>query len=197
MSGKNNIKIILLGESGVGKTNLINVSLDREFEENSASTNYCSYLEGILDYNNKKYSYALWDTAGQEIYRSLNRIFIKESKIILFVYSINNKDSFDEMEYWINSAEEILAEGKYIRALVGNKSDLFEEQIVSDDDAQKLADKYKMKMKITSALTDKAGFKLFLKELIIDYIESIATEEENINIKLGNQNDEQTKKKCC
>ena len=197
MSGKNNIKIILLGESGVGKTNLINVSLDREFEENSASTNYCSYLEGILDYNNKKYSYALWDTAGQEIYRSLNRIFIKESKIILFVYSINNKDSFNEMEYWINSAEEILGEDKYIRALVGNKSDLYEEQIVSDDDAQKLADKYKMKMKITSALTDKAGFKLFLKELIIDYIESIATEEENINIKLGNQNDEQTKKKCC
>ena len=197
MSGKNNIKIILLGESGVGKTNLINVSLDREFEENSASTNYCSYLEGILDYNNKKYSYALWDTAGQEIYKSLNRIFIKESKIILFVYSINNKDSFNEMEYWINSAEEILGEDKYIRALVGNKSDLYEEQIVSDDDAQKLADKYKMKMKITSALTDKAGFKLFLKELIIDYIESIATEEENINIKLGNQNDEQTKKKCC
>ena len=197
MTGKNNIKIILLGESGVGKTNLINVSLDREFEENSASTNYCSYLEGILDYNNKKYSYALWDTAGQEIYRSLNRIFIKESKIILFVYSINNKDSFNEMEYWINSAEEILGEGKYIRALVGNKSDLFEEQIVSDDDAQKLADKYKMKMKITSALTDKAGFKLFLKELIIDYIESFATEEENINIKLVNQNDEQSKKKCC
>jgi len=197
MSGKNNIKIILLGESGVGKTNLINVSLDREFEENSASTNYCSYLEGILDYNNKKYSYALWDTAGQEIYKSLNRIFIKESKIILFVYSINNKDSFNEMEYWINSAEEILGEDKYIRALVGNKSDLYEEQIVSDDDAQKLADKYKMKMKITSALTDKAGFKLFLKELIIDYIESFATEEENINIKLVNQNDEQSKKKCC
>ena len=197
MSGKNNIKIILLGESGVGKTNLINVSLDREFEENSASTNYCSYLEGILDYNNMKYSYALWDTAGQEIYRSLNRIFIKESKIILFVYSINNKDSFNEMEYWINSAEEILGEDKYIRALVGNKSDLYEEQIVSDDDAQKLADKYKMKMKITSALTDKAGFKLFLKELIIDYIESFATEEENINIKLVNQNDEQSKKKCC
>ena len=197
MSGKNNIKIILLGESGVGKTNLINVSLDREFEENSASTNYCSYLEGILDYNNKKYSYALWDTAGQEIYRSLNRIFIKESKIILFVYSINNKDSFNEMEYWINSAEEILGEDKYIRALVGNKSDWYEEQIVSDDDAQKLADKYKMKMKITSALTDKAGFKLFLKELIIDYIESFATEEENINIKLVNQNDEQSKKKCC
>ena len=197
MSGKNNIKIILLGESGVGKTNLINVSLDREFEENSASTNYCSYLEGILDYNNKKYSYALWDTAGQEIYRTLNRIFIKESKIILFVYSINNKDSFNEMEYWINSAEEILGEDKYIRALVGNKSDLYEEQIVSDDDAQKLADKYKMKMKITSALTDQAGFKLFLKELIIDYIESFATEEENINIKLVNQNDEQSKKKCC
>ena len=200
MNDENSIKIILLGESGVGKTNLINISLDREFEQNSTSTIHSSYLEGILDYNNKKYTYALWDTAGQEIYRSLNKIFIKGSKIILFVYAINNEQSFKEIEYWINSAKESLEEGKYIMALIGNKSDLYEEQKVSDDEAKELADKYSMKFEITSAFSDKSGFKQFLKEIIIDYIESLGSEEEenNLNYKLKNPgNQDKKKNKCC
>ena len=200
MSDDDSIKIILLGESGVGKTNLINISLDREFEQNSTSTIHSSYLEGILDYNNKKYTYALWDTAGQEIYRSLNKIFIKGSKIILFVYAINNDQSFKEIEYWINSAKEALEEGKYVMALVGNKSDLYEDQQVPDDKAKEFADKYHMKLEITSALSDQAGFKHFLKELIIDYIESLGSEEEdnNLSLKLRNPGKQEKKKnKCC
>ena len=200
MSDDDSIKIILLGESGVGKTNLINISLDREFEQNSTSTIHSSYLEGVLDYNNKKYTYALWDTAGQEIYRSLNKIFIKGSKIILFVYAINNDQSFKEIEYWINSAKEALEEGKYVMALVGNKSDLYEDQQVSDDKAKEFADKYHMKLEITSALSDQAGFKHFLKELIIDYIESLGSEEEdnNLSYKLRNPGKQEKKKnKCC
>ena len=200
MSDDDSIKIILLGESGVGKTNLINISLDREFEQNSTSTIHSSYLEGVLDYNNKKYTYALWDTAGQEIYRSLNKIFIKGSKIILFVYAINNDQSFKEIEYWINSAKEALEEGKYVMALVGNKSDLYEDQQVPDDKAKEFADKYHMKLEITSALSDQAGFKHFLKELIIDYIESLGSEEEdnNLSLKLRNPGKQEKKKnKCC
>ena len=200
MSDDDSIKIILLGESGVGKTNLINISLDREFEQNSTSTIHSSYLEGVLDYNNKKYTYALWDTAGQEIYRSLNKIFIKGSKIILFVYAINNDQSFKEIEYWINSAKEALEEGKYVMALVGNKSDLYEDQQVPDDKAKEFADKYHMKLEITSALSDQAGFKQFLKELIIDYIESLGSEEEdnNLSLKLRNPGKQEKKKnKCC
>ena len=198
MAEGNGIKIILLGESGVGKTNLINISLDKNFEHNTSSTINSSYLEGILDYNNKTYSYTLWDTAGQEIYRALNKIFIKGAKIVLLVYAINNKNSFDQIEYWINSAQEILGEEKYIMALIGNKSDLYEEQIVPDEDGNKIAEKYKMKFTVASALTNQAAFKQFLKEIIIDYIELVGLEEDiNINFKLKSQKNEQPKKKCC
>ena len=85
-------------------------------------------------------------------------------------------------------------------ALVGNKSDLYEDQQVSDDKAKEFADKYHMKFEITSALSDQAGFKQFLKELIIDYIESLGSEEEdnNLSYKLRNPGKQEKKKnKCC
>ena len=195
MSDDDSIKIILLGESGVGKTNLINISLDREFEQNSTSTIHSSYLEGVLDYNNKKYTYALWDTAGQEIYRSLNKIFIKGSKIIIFVYSIENKESFNQIEFWINNAKETLGEGKYIMAILGNKRDLFDIQVVPDMDAQNLAKKWNMKLIITSALADQEGIKNYIRELLIDYINLIGPEEEkNLSIKLRKPSEDNKKK---
>ena len=199
MSNGNSIKVILLGESGVGKTNLINVALDKGFDQNSISSVHSSFLQGILDYNDKQYSYVLWDTAGQEIYRSLNKIFIKGSKIIIFVYSIENKESFNQLEFWINHAKETLGEGKYIMAILGNKSDLFEEQVVPDEDAKNLAKKLNMKMAITSALADKEGLKKYLRELLIDYINLIGPEEvQNFSIKLrASSIDNKNKKKCC
>ena len=195
MSNENSIKIILLGESGVGKTNLINVALDKGFDPKSITSAHSSFLQGILDYNNKQYSYALWDTAGQEIYRSLNKIFIKGSKIIIFVYSIESKESFNQIEFWINNAKETLGEGKYIMAILGNKRDLFEEQVVPDVDAKNLAQKWNMKLVITSALADQEGIKNYIRELIIDYINLIGPEEEkNLSIKLRKPSEDNKKK---
>lgn len=193
----NAIKIILLGESGVGKTNLINVAIGKNFEQNSISSIQSSYLEGLLEYNNKKYIYNLWDTAGQEIYRSLNKIFIKGSKIILCVYAIDNRPSFQELEYWINNTKETLGnEEQYLIAIVANKSDLFEEQVVYDDEGKKLAEKHNIKFCVTSACCDAEGFKNFLHELIIDYINLIGPEGENtLNFKLCEKKPEKEKKK--
>ena len=198
MSSSNAIKIILLGESGVGKTNLINVALDKEFEQNSIPSANSSFLEGVLEYNEKRYSYTLWDTAGQELYRSLNKIFMKGAKIVIFVYSIDNEQSFNQIEYWINSANETLGEEKYISALLANKSDLYEIQKISDDEGKELAKKHKMKFKLTSACSDGSGFKHFLKELILDYIDSIGPEEEkNFNIQIKKAPEKRKKKSFC
>ena len=79
--GENNIKVILLGESGIGKIHLINVALDKEFEQNSESLILSSFLIFKLDYSNKTYIYSLWDTTGQEIYRSLNKFLLKVQKL--------------------------------------------------------------------------------------------------------------------
>ena len=128
MTESERIKIVLIGESGVGKTNLIQVAMGKPFQRDTESTISSSYFEGDIIINNKQYFYSLWDTAGQEAYRSLNKMFINGSKIVLVVFAINNKTSFEEVDFWVNYAKETLGKQKYVLALVGNKSDLIEEQ---------------------------------------------------------------------
>ena len=163
------IKIILLGESGVGKTNLINILVGKPFEENSFSSLSSSYSKGNFKYEGKDYPYVLWDTTGQESYRSLNKIFMKNSKIVIFVYSIDNMDSFKELGYWIDSAKNEVDQD-CIMAIAGNKSDLIYQQKVPDDEAQAYAKKLGMKLKFTSALADPPRFKAFIDDLLLDYI---------------------------
>ena len=212
------IKIILLGESGVGKTNLIQVALDQPFQKEKISTLISSYYESEIIIQNKKYVYTLWDTAGQEVYRSLNKTFIKDSKIVILVFAINNRKSFEEIDYWINSVKESLEENKYIMALVANKSDLFDEQEIPDEEIMKKGKELNIKTKITSAAEDSVGFKMFLEELLKDLVKSgipldrrqtFALEEEidegNDEDKNNNENENnkntgdkgKKKKKCC
>ena len=211
------IKIILLGESGVGKTNLIQVALDQPFQKEKISTLISSYYESEIIIQNKKYVYTLWDTAGQEVYRSLNKSFIKDSKIVILVFAINNRKSFEEIDYWINSVKESLEENKYIMALVANKSDLFDEQEIPDEEIMKKGKELNIKTKITSAAEDSVGFKMFLEELLKDLVKSgiplekkktfnlewenvEKTEDEKNNNKLDNNrnvSNARNKKKCC
>ena len=212
------IKIILLGESGVGKTNLIQVALDQPFQKEKISTLISSYYESEIIIQNKKYVYTLWDTAGQEVYRSLNKSFIKDSKIVILVFAINNRKSFEEIDYWMNSVKESLEENKYIMALVANKSDLFDEQEIPDEEIMKKGKELNIKTKITSAAEDSVGFKMFLEELLKDLVKSgipldrrqtFALEEEidegNDEDKNNNENENnkntgdkgKKKKKCC
>ena len=201
MDGSKGIKIILLGESGVGKTNLINVACGRSFDPDSNSNVVSSFSESFFEHENKKYIFNLWDTAGQERYRSLNKIFIKGSKIVMVVFAIDNQISFEQVEYWINYTNKILSGEKYILALIANKSDLFEEQVIADEDIAKKAKEYNIKYIITSACCDAAGFISFINELILDYIKIIGPEAaKDLYFKLekkDNDNNKNNSKKCC
>ena len=166
---ENSIKIILLGESGVGKTNLINIFVGKPFDPNSLSSISSTYSNGSFKLQDKEYPYVLWDTAGQESYRSLNKIFMKNAKVIIFVYAIDNEKTFNELDYWIDSALQEI-KGNYVMGIIGNKSDLFDDQKVTDEEAEAYAQKKRMKLKFTSAMTDPVGVKLFINELISDYI---------------------------
>ena len=212
MSGDRGIKVILLGESGVGKTNLIRVAMGKNFDPNENSTLTSSFFEEQIAINNKNYLYCLWDTAGQEAYRSLNKIFIKGAKIVIIVFAINFQYSFEQVDFWINYTKDILGDDNYILALVGNKADLYESQQISDEEIKKKVDELKIKYKLTSASEDSLGFKEFLNDLLKDYIDKFGaseikeekdepfkiekekTEDNNGDNKNQNNNG---KKKCC
>ena len=212
MSGDRGIKVILLGESGVGKTNLIRVAMGKNFDPNENSTLTSSFFEEQISINNKNYLYCLWDTAGQEAYRSLNKIFIKGAKIVIIVFAINFQYSFEQIDFWINYTKDILGDDNYILALVGNKADLYESQQISDEEIKKKVDELKIKYKLTSASEDSLGFKEFLNDLLKDYIDKFGaseikeekdepfkiekekTEDNNGDNKNQNNNG---KKKCC
>ena len=200
------IKIILLGESGVGKTNLIRVTTGEEFEQNSMSSSSGSYKEGYyISSKKKKYIYHLWDTAGQEAYRSLNKIFIKNAKVVIFVYAIDNEPSFNELNYWIELAKAELGD-EFVMGIVANKIDLFEEQQVKEEVAKEFAKKQNIKFRATSALSEPMGFKSFLVELLIDYIKNIDPNcieeypgyvDNSFSLKKKHKHDKKKKKKFC
>ena len=124
-------KVVLLGESSVGKTCIITRFIDNLFQTDVITTTGASYAtKSILykDYHNKIIKFEIWDTAGQEKYRSLTQIFYKDATIAILVYDITSERSFEEMEnYWYKQIKEF-APPNIIIGIAGNKFDLFNEK---------------------------------------------------------------------
>ena len=103
-------KVVLLGESGVGKTCIIARFINNTFEENLISTTGASYAGKTMtfdEFGGKSIKFEIWDTAGQEKYRSLTKIFYKDAGAAILVYDITRKESFEEIQkYWINQIKE-------------------------------------------------------------------------------------------
>ena len=196
---KKDIKIILLGETGVGKTNLINVFFGLKFEDQIDSTlaSYCN--EGKFNYNNESYNYAIWDTAGQEKFRAISKLFIRDAQIILIVYSIINRKTFEQVNFWLNLVKENLENNTYILGLVANKIDLYEHQIVTDEEGKKIAKENNIDFLITSALKSPETFRKFVNKLLVKYIEKEGQKiGNNDSIKInGDIKNKTNKKQCC
>ena len=163
------IKAILLGETGVGKTNLANAAVDLRFDQNAKSTSSALYVQKKMIIFGKNYQLRLWDTAGQEKYRALTKLFYKDSKVVIFVYDITNKKSFTELNFWINEIKESLGD-EPVLGIIGNKNDLDEMKEVDDNMVKEFAEKNGMKYKVVSTKDDPKSFKIFLRSLIKDYL---------------------------
>jgi small GTP-binding protein len=191
------LKVILVGMSGSGKTSLINILMGEKFKSIELTTSSPSFAEKQVTLNDKIYKLEIWDTAGQEKFYSLTKIFIKESKIVIFVYDITSKQSFEEIDFWVKSVKDILGE-EAIFGLAGNKKDLFLQEKVSEDEGIKKAEKIGALFKLTSAKTG-FGIKEFMMTLLEEYIKTHANEidiRSNISSKLSVTNNKK-KKKCC
>ena len=196
------IKVILVGEMGTGKTSLINTAIGLNFQEKLASTTTNSIMNKSMTINGKTYSVNLWDTIGQEKYRSLTKIFLKGAKIVIFVYDITNSNSFKELDYWFESTKEIINE-KIVMGIVGNKSDLFLKEEVKESDARALAKQKGCDFALTSA-KNSTMFCEFLEKLLKKYLgqEDNENDDENNNkkkaekLKIGKAG-AKPKKGCC
>ena len=108
--GAQTCKVVLLGESGVGKTCIIARFINNTFEDNLISTTGASYAGKTMtfdEHGGKSIKFEIWDTAGQEKYRSLTKIFYKDAGAAILVYDITRKESFDELQkYWLNQIKD-------------------------------------------------------------------------------------------
>ena len=148
-----NVKVVLLGDSGVGKTCLITRYISETFEQNTASTNGASYASKNVNYDKLKKTITLdiWDTAGQEKYKALTKFFYKDAAIAILVYDITQKQSFESIKsYWYEQVKEN-GEKTVVLGIVGNKSDLYEQEEVPENDAREFAQSIGAIFALTSA----------------------------------------------
>ena len=139
MSEIESFKVVLVGESGVGKTSIITQFIDQTFQEDQQSTTGGTFsTKSVKCGNNKTLKFEIWDTAGQERYRSLTKMFYKDANAAILVYDITRKDSFEQLKlYWAEQIKE--CPENIILVIAANKSDLFQKEEVDEEEARKLA----------------------------------------------------------
>ena len=162
MAEPESIKITLIGNSGVGKTSIINQYIDQTFDEANAATIGANYSEKVITKNNKEYELNIWDTAGQEKFHSVGKHFYKDAYIVCLVYDITSQDSLDQLkEIWYPDIKKF-GEKYTILAVVGNKSDLYENDNLADENqAKEFAQSINAIFMLTSAKTGDGIEKLF------------------------------------
>ena len=162
MADNDGIKVVLLGESGVGKTCIIDQFINGNFDQNCVASLTAQFCKKNIELpGDKSITFDIWDTAGQEQYRSLNRIFYKNSKAVILVYDITRIDSFNEVKnYWYNQIKEN-TNNDVIIAVAANKSDLYEKRQVSDEDGEEFAKSIGAIFESTSAKNDSGITNLF------------------------------------
>ena len=170
---KNNIKVILLGNSAVGKTNIILRYYKDIFEPKSIATIGANYIIKQVKRDDITYNLHIWDTTGQEKYHSVTNLFVQKSKIVILVYSIENKESFEKLDYWYETVLNICNKDKNIVfAIVGNKSDLFDEEecVITEEEGVKYAKEKNAIFKLVSAKMDKKGIESLFDQCLDEYI---------------------------
>ena len=183
------IKMILLGESGVGKTSIIKRYLTDQFDKNETSTLSMSYVGKTIEKNNQKIILNIWDTIGQEKYRSISKLFLNETKIVILVYSITSRNTFQELEYWYNLYKEVLGE-ETILGIAGNKVDMFLEQEITDEEGKEYADKCGAIFALLSAKENKNTIDSFIESLLNAYLKKINKGGDNENNDDNKENNE-------
>ena len=199
-------KVVLVGDTGVGKTCIIQRYVNNEFSEITESTITSTYAHREIELKNynQKIAFDIWDTAGQELYRALAKNFYLNATIGILVYDIRRRESFESLkDYWHEQLKESGEENMVI-GIAGNKSDLYQDEQVTEDEGKKLAKSMGAVFKLTSC-KENVGINELFEECGKKYLESnnlIKNDKKDNagNLKLNkdkNNNEKKKKKKFC
>ncbi len=157
------VKVVLLGESGVGKTSIITQFISKKFNQRCPTSVAAQFISKIMKFPeySKNLKFDIWDTVGQEKYRSLTKIFYKDADIIIFVYDITTEFSFKAIkDYWYKETKEH-TDIEPILALAANKIDLYKDEQITNSDGKEYADEINAIFQNTSALSNTGIDNLF------------------------------------
>ena len=144
-------KIVLIGDSGVGKTNLLGRYLKKEYKEETKATVGVEFGEKKYELNGLKIKAQIWDTAGQERYKAITSMYYKGAKGALIVFDLSSKNTFQNVEKWYNEIKKT-ADPNINLILIGNKSDLKDKRQISTEEGENKAKEMNVAYLETSAL---------------------------------------------
>ena len=197
-------KLIIVGDTNVGKTNIMSKYIKDQFNITSKSTIGVELGTKILEIDNKKVKAQIWDTAGQERYKSITSAYYKGAKGAFIVYDITNKSTFESVDKWIKDLNSY-GDKNLTMLLIGNKSDLEDKRIINKEEGEEKAKSFELGFIETSAYNgdniDQA-FDIMLKEVLKRYIVENDVNNDEFEGGIGNnielvKKNEIKKKKCC
>jgi len=196
------IKLLLIGDSGVGKSCLLLRFSDDSFTPSFITTIGIDFKIRTIDLEGKKIKLQIWDTAGQERFRTITTAYYRGAMGILLVYDVTDEKSFANMGNWIRNIEQHASENVN-KILIGNKCDLVDKRVVDSVRGKALADEYRIKFLETSAKNsinvDEAFISLArdIKKRLIDTQESPPQENSSLTLRDNDQRAHSTRGGCC
>ena len=163
MSNAEPAKVVLLGESGVGKTSIIAQFTTGKFDPDCVTSLSAQFVSKTVEFQNlgKAIKFDIWDTAGQEKYRALAKIFYKDAKVIFLVYDITDAKSFNELKSYWHGVVKANGDSDAIIAIVANKNDLYDHAQVQNEEGEEFARSIGAIFQSTSAKSDSGITTLF------------------------------------
>ena len=195
-------KVVLVGDSFVGKTNMMSKYLKNEFHEDSKATVGVEFGSKQFLVDGHPIKAQIWDTAGTERYKAITSAYYKGAKGAFVVYDITKKDTFKSVDKWVSDLTSAASQNIIIM-VVGNKNDLEEQRQISKEEGENKARELNVAFLETSALTgdnlDKA-FEIMMNEMYNKNKEAIESGENQDGIESGkevNLTNKNSNKKCC
>ena len=197
------VKVILIGDSAVGKTNIMSKYLKNQFMEDSKATVGVEFGSKLFNINGHNIKAQIWDTAGQEKYKAITGAYYKGSKGAFVVYDITKKDTFDSVDKWIHDLKST-GDPKMTIMIIGNKLDLEHKREVLKEQGEEKARSFGCAFLETSAFSGdniEKGFEMMISEIFKKYgndsleDDDFGTVERGEDIKLEKK--EIKKKGCC